>query len=1222
MTSKSILPDLPQARGPTIGLLSGRASSGSHFDLWSGVTDATSARRANLFCFAGKYLHLPQSSASKDLADPDYFDAQGNVIYEMIDKERVDGLIIWTSSLGNYISRQNLKEFCERYRPLPMVGVGMILEGIPSILLDSYGGMRDAIVHLIEAHGRRRLAFIRGLEGHRDAEERYRAYRDVLQEFGLPFDPSLVSPPLGWSEAAGLEAIRILLDERHVTLDAVVAANDHLAASASKTLQSRGMRVPDDVAIVGFNDDALGRIITPPLTTIPLQMYERGRQAAKMLLGLLDGQPGPEQVTVPTHLIVRQSCGCLEPAAVQLAKLAPLRISPRRDSVQPMSAGGERLAARRIQILEDLKAEVTIPAALAELVIDAFFAAMTRSSAHIFLSTLQDVLGQVKGKEGDLAVWQNAISILQYRVLPDLVDDQEMLIRAQAMWHQARVMIGEVALRSQTLREWRAQQQSMRMRTLGQQLATTASARQLVDILARELPLLGIPRCFLALYEDSKKPTEWSRLILGYDESGRLELGPRTQHFPSPQLVPDDLLSPKLRYNMAVEPLYFRDENLGFVLLERGPMEGDIYETLREEISHALKVVLLLEQSVQLYQQARDAQQIAEEADRLKSRFLSMVSHELRTPLVLLVGLSEIMLREYGGRFPLPEPYHQDLARMHVGAQQLDGLIRDVLDLTRSQMGQLKLMKNPTDLVQVLNAVALIGEELAHGKGLQWKYLVPDRLPRVLGDQARLQQVVLNLVTNAVKFTARGQVSLKATVNDDGITVSVADTGLGVPLEEQQVIFDEFRQSERTVGHEYGGLGLGLAICRQLVELHGGTIGVKSSGVENTGSIFFITLPLMPNSQGGDTNVGGRAQRVLVLTEDKNTGARLQEYLDRNGFAVELQMIDESPDWRAKVISAPPGAVVLDIHPASEQGWEVMQALKENPATQNVPVLFFSLMRDSGAVLSLDYMRKPVGVAALTQALQSYGLDAGECRGPVLIVDDDPAILDVHSRMVKSHVHDCQVLEASNGWMALDVMRRERPALVLLDLMMPDMDGFGVIEVMQKDDLIRDIPVIVLTAQALTTADMARLNRGVAAVLEKGLFSPAETMDQIQQVLARHKNLGRESQRITSQVMAFIHEHFGEPISRENMAAHAGVSVRHLTRCFVQEMNISPLEYLQRYRVKQAKRLLRDKSKSVTEIAHVVGFSDSNYFSRAFRREAGISPSAYQAGERANSDRK
>jgi signal transduction histidine kinase/DNA-binding LacI/PurR family transcriptional regulator/AraC-like DNA-binding protein len=1233
--SSSVRNSLSPGR-PTIGLLVNEVASGLNSGyLWSGVLEIAQERGVNVLGFAGGHLN-----------DPYEFNARSNVLYELIDKERVDGLIVWASSLASYVGPGAIRTFCDRYRPLPLVSIGMALESIPSILLDSYQGMREAIVHLIEVHGRRRLAFIHGPEGHRDAIERYRAYTDVLREYGLPFIPDLVSPPYGWAEQGGVDAIRVLFDQRQARPDAVVAVNDRLAFGALQALRMRGVHVPDDVALVGFNNEPVCRLVTPPLTTVPLRMYERGRQAARMLLALIEGEPVPEQVSLPTRLIVRQSCGCLDPAAVQ-AKASPPFFPPcggdrgRGDWKALAGTGalpGVSLAAQREHIVRDmeqaLEAADGVPQQTAPL-LDAFLVELQGGTPGIFLSTLENMLRRVTEVGGNVIAWQRAISGMRHHLLPGLPGDPRALLYAEDLWHQARVVIGERARREEAYRGWQANRQADKLHHIGEALTVALDVPELMDILARELPQLDIARCYLCLYEDPQKPGGWARLALAYDETGRVELEAGGWRFPSRCLVPHALLSPDMQYSLVIKPLYFRQEQLGFVLLDGTSLRGNVTQVLRDHISSALKGVQILAENVELYHQALEAQKVAqagqrlaEEANLLKSRFLSMVSHELLTPLVLLVGLSEMMLREgAGNRPPLPEPYRQDLERMHVGAQQLGSLVRDVLDLARSQMGQLKLVQKPLDLGETLKAVALVGEQLARSKGLAWRAEIPCGLPKVWGDATRLQQVALNLVTNSVKFTAQGEVALQvqvggpvAGVGEKTVTVSVRDTGLGVPLAEQAVIFDEFRQSERTAARGYGGLGIGLAICRRLVELHGGQIGVRSSGDEEGGSVFYFTLPAMADRVTEAVDHAMRSHTVLLLTQHAGDGRRLQEYLARQGFSVETFVVGEAPNWLPHVLAAPPGALVLDCQPASEWSWELIQALKENPATQDIPVLFFSLLqdRDSGTMLTLDYLTKPMGTAALAHALQQLGLGEGGCqeRSTILVVDDAPAILEMHALVVQTYLPACRVLTAANGRAALEILQREQPALVLLDLMMPELDGFGVLEAMQADERTRAIPVIVLTAQLLTQEDMARLNQGVAAVLEKGLFSTEETLAHIEQTLARNKSLGSDMQRTVRQVMAYIHEHYAEPISREDMAAYGGVSARHLTRCFCQEMGVSPITYLNRYRVKQAKRLLLAQDRSITQVAGDVGFSDSGYFARVFRNEVGVSPRAYRCGDR------
>jgi AraC-like DNA-binding protein len=194
-------------------------------------------------------------------------------------------------------------------------------------------------------------------------------------------------------------------------------------------------------------------------------------------------------------------------------------------------------------------------------------------------------------------------------------------------------------------------------------------------------------------------------------------------------------------------------------------------------------------------------------------------------------------------------------------------------------------------------------------------------------------------------------------------------------------------------------------------------------------------------------------------------------------------------------------------------------------------------------------------------------------------------------------------------------MELEQPDLVLLDLMMPEMDGFEVLEIMQDHERLRQVPVIVLTAQELSVFDMTRLQRGVTAILGKGLFSMDEVLSQVEAALSRVKPLGNETQRMMRQVMAFIHEQYAEPITRQQLAQQAGFSERHLNRCFLKETGMPVMTYLNRYRVRQAKALLETGDQSVIDVALAVGFSGSNYFSHVFRQEVGITPGAYQRGE-------
>ena len=574
------------------------------------------------------------------------------------------------------------------------------------------------------------------------------------------------------------------------------------------------------------------------------------------------------------------------------------------------------------------------------------------------------------------------------------------------------------------------------------------------------------------------------------------------------------------------------------------------------------------------------------------------------------MGLSELLSQK--GKNTSSET-ERDLRRIYASAQHLDGLIRDVLDLARNDMGELKLVCAPLDLADVLRIVAVAGEQLVQDKGLEWQASIPEDLPKVWGDRTRLRQVVLNLITNAAKFTSQGRVSLRVRATEELVTVEVSDTGLGILPEEQAFIFDEFRQSERTTTLGYGGLGLGLAICKRLVELHGGHIGVHSSGEQGAGSTFYFTLPVMKNDGDADISTAiSNKQTVLLLVEHSGHGEQLRDYLLKRGFRVEMVWLDtdgiELPHW----LKFQPGAVVLEQGVTTEQSWAVMNVLRENPLTREIPVLFYSLdlKQNSGSVLELNYLTKPLNKTDLMQALERQVINKhnGKREKSILIVDDEVSTLELHARMIATWSPDCRISRARNGREALEIIQEIHPDLVLLDLMMPELDGFGVLEAMRSDPRSRDIPVIVLTGQTLTSEDMENLRRGVTSILRKGLFSTQETLSHVEAALSRSGTLGSEAQRVVRKAMVYLHEHYMEPISLEQTARHVSMSKEYLARCFHQELGITLVTYLNRYRVDRAKSLLERGEHSLTEVALETGFSNSAYFSRVFRQEVGISP--------------
>jgi len=837
----------------------------------------------------------------------------------------------------------------------------------------------------------------------------------------------------------------------------------------------------------------------------------------------------------------------------------------------------------------------------------AFSSSLEHNEPAAFDGALQHLLDWLESQNEDANAWHAAFSTLRSS-LADLLAaiPEATLAFADSLIDRARLEVAEQAQRQTADALLRHMDMSNRLGLMTSQLLTMLDATDSANVLAYHLPQLGLQHVLVAAYAShNDDPLSQATVLL---DAGlpvtHVDRQFTTREFPPPGFYPANV-----PFQLAVLPLVIDERTTGFAAFSATNLDPCA------AIVHNLGAAFRMSR---LYHEAVEGRRLAEEANRLKSRFLSMVSHELRTPLSLIIGLSEMVVNEQREKPELSNAAVRDVVQINASAQHLARLIGDVLDLASSEAGQLRILREPLDLAEVLRVAAAIGEQLARDKGLTWQAELPTHGPWILGDRTRVRQVALNLISNAVKFTSAGTVTLTVKMDRQQATIAVNDTGIGILPADQTLLFREFQRVERAVQSGYSGLGLGLAISKQLIEQHGGAIGVQSPGELGSGSTFFFTLPIISTTPPQPDHALPTIEHgnlVIVLADRAETADRLYPYLHEHGFEVQLCRIDQTADWLAQLIAAAPIAVILDNELAAREGWMIIGLLKRQTMTEHLPVLIYSLDpdHDQGELLELNYLHKPLRPEQLAQALARYS-EASEQR-VVLVVEDDPNILDLHCRLVERS--GCRALKARHGRAALDVIEHTRPDLILLDLMMPVMDGFEVLGALRASETTRNIPVIVLTARVLSDADIERCNRGVAAILSKGLFDTNETLKHIEAALARQRTLGSATQRLVRRAMAFIHAHYAEALSRDEIAGHVGISADYLTDCFRQEVGLTPVTYLNRYRLLQARALLENTDLQITQIALAVGFSESAHLTRAFQREVGVSPRAYRSGKRA-----
>ncbi len=489
-------------------------------------------------------------------------------------------------------------------------------------------------------------------------------------------------------------------------------------------------------------------------------------------------------------------------------------------------------------------------------------------------------------------------------------------------------------------------------------------------------------------------------------------------------------------------------------------------------------------------QEALQARDSAESANRTKSTFLANMSHELRTPMNAIIGYSEMLIEE-AEDMELKE-FTPDLQKIRGAGKHLLALINDILDLSKIEAGKMTLFLEDFAVDGMVKDVVSTIQPLVEKNGNTLELNIASDCGVIHTDLTKVRQTLFNLLSNAAKFTDNGRISLSVRRTpgpEERILFSVADTGIGMTEEQLGRLFQAFSQADASTTRKYGGTGLGLVISRKFCTMLGGDIRVASE--PGKGTEFTVDLPVVAPKVPQEFAAPGvssapasapQQQNVLIVDDDQDSAEILKRTLEKSGYSV---LIAQSGAEALELVrKQAPIAITLDVMMPGMDGWSVLSQLKSDPATSSIPVIMVTMLQDRNLGFSLgasEFLTKPVNPEQLRQVLLKLG---GHPQDYTLVVEDEESNRSLIGRILEKEKIRYQ--EATNGREALDLIANEKPALILLDLMMPVMDGFEFLDVLRKDPAYASIPVVVITAKDLSPEERAQLSGRVNSILQKG----------------------------------------------------------------------------------------------------------------------------------------
>ncbi|HWP07212.1 MAG TPA: substrate-binding domain-containing protein [Polyangiaceae bacterium] len=895
-------------------------------------------------------------------------------VYELLDATSADGVILLAAGLAAYSGVERLAEMHQKLGKLPICAIGSAVPGMPSVVVDNRPGMEALVEHVISVHGRKRLAFISGHPKNPDSEARYQVFREVLARHGVEVDPRLVAT--GFFHAASGAKAALELCETGVPFDGLIVANDAMALSAVEALRGRGIRIPRDVVVTGFDDLVLSRLASPPLTTVRQPLERMGMVAVELILSQLRGESVPAVVEMPVEFVARASCGCDERGNLHEA----------RTSRNPSGAADAPLARLRAVGALDAHGQ---PAPWAARLVEALEVELYGTPGE-FLDALEDTLEQaVDGQDAFEKLQRWVVSLRREGLGPAL----------DPVWEPAERMIEAAMTRSQARQRLTADVVFQNLLRSGERLATASlDGETLRRVVAEELAELRLRSAAVSLYVDASRRELTPFLWL--DEGKVRSLGGPS--FPAAALIPGG--SSERRRTFCVMPLTYESEQLGVAAFELGT-GFVVFSMLAGQLSAALKNVALHQEIVRtLTLHERSVQERLATAERMASLSVLAggVAHDLNNALGPLVTLPDVILSELdelkAGTLTDDTELRLDMATIKSSALRAAQTIKDLMLLGRPGA----TAKQALDLNEVVSSAAS-PESLrflaprAAAVRVQLELSVEPLV--VLGSEPHLLRALGNLLRNGSEaIPGTGQISVRTErvalpamlgayeliPAGEYATITVSDTGAGITPADLTRIFEPFFSRKRLA--DSSGSGLGLAIVHGVVKEHGGYIDVVSDlGHGTTFTLYFPRASGPSDAAREPAGIPHGSARILIIDDEPiqlQAARRVLRHLgyevDTLGsgveavthFTTERERRDEGP--RATVEIPPYDLVIVDYALNEERnGLETLELIRELfPAQRGIMVSGHGRAEHEGSGSTVTWLPKPYSAEALARVVK------------------------------------------------------------------------------------------------------------------------------------------------------------------------------------------------------------------------------------------------------------